>query len=594
MGISFATPLTNDQSEKFLELAKSLNKEQLIWISGYLAALSAQSSTSDKDQPGPIATSSATRAEMTILVGSRTGNGVALAKRASELAAEFGLDTTLKKMDDYNPRDLQAERNLLIIVSTHGEGEPPFAAKELHQFIFSKRVPKLENVNYAVLALGDSSYFHFCQTGKDFDVQLEVLGAKRLTEMAAFDVDFTASADSWLKAALPGFGGETTIQSGAHADNATTNLNSETYSKNNPYQAEILEKLNLHGRGSDRQTLHIELKTDFPFEPGDSAGIIPVNASALVNEVITVTGLNPNDEVAVNGVKRSLFDALKQEIELSRITVDVVKRMTESSPNSKLAEMAQSAEKLQEYIYGRDIADLFTDFPLTLSAQQLVMLLRPIQPRLYSVSSSPKATPGELHLTVGVVEYESRGRNHRGACSGYLSFLDPEEKRVPVFIQKNPDFRLPASDQTPIIMVGAGTGIAPYRAFVQHREKSQKPGKSWLFFGNRNFEHEFLYQTEWQRFLKSGALTKMNVAFSRDNENRVYVQHKMDENAAELYQWIEDGAHFYICGDMKKMAADVQNTLVSIIEKQGNKSKESAIEYVNQLQKQKRLQLDVY
>ncbi len=590
----FATPLTAEQFETFRLLTSSLNEVQLAWMSGYLAAVTAQNGVQIPAQVKNEINNSTGLSPITILYGSRTGNGEGLAKKAQKLAVEFGLTATIKNMDDYKPRDLQSEKNLLVIVSTHGEGEPPFAAKELHQFIFGKRASRLENVNFAVLGLGDSSYFKYCQTGKDFDLQLEKLGAKRLADAGNCDVDFQEAADQWLRSTLPLFTGSTVDKESASFDKNIDKTVSQNYSKKNPYQAELLEKINLHGRGSERQTLHIELDADLEFEPGDSAGIMPVNSSAIVNELLTATGLNSDEELEIKGLKTSLFDSLKQEFELSKITIDVIKRYLEFAPNEQLASIAQSQENLQEYLNGRDIVDLFNEFPVKLSAQDLIKLLRPLQPRLYSIASSPKANPGELHLAVSVVEYENGGRNHRGTCSNYLSDFEGNENKIPVFIEKNPNFRLPKNDETPIIMVGAGTGIAPYRAFVQHREQAEKQGKSWLFFGNRNFESEFLYQTDWQKFLKSGALSKMDVAFSRDTDKRVYVQHKLQENAIEIYRWLEDGAHFYICGDMKKMASDVQNTLVSIVENQGEMSYDSALDYVNKMQKEKRLQLDVY
>jgi len=589
----FTSPLSSDQFEVFSKLASSLSEVQLAWLSGYLAALTAQ-----KGIPAEIKTEAKPEAKtsfgaLTILYGSRTGNGEGLAKKAIKLATEIGLTATLKNMDDYRPRDLQTEKNLLVIVSTHGEGEPPFAAKELHDFIFGKRATRLENVKYAVLGLGDSSYFQFCQTGKDFDLQLEKLGATRLVDMIGCDVDFQETANLWLKSALAAFAGPSADKLSDTQVLNTDIIDQPAYSKKNPYQAELLEKINLHGRGSERQTLHIELDADLAFEPGDSAGIMPVNTSELVDEVLKATGLSREDVVEFKNVNTLLFDTLKREFELSKITVDVVKRYLEFVPNEKLASLSQSPDELQNYLYGKDIADLFNDFPVIMSAQDLIKLLRPLQPRLYSISSSPRSNPGELHLAVAVVEYQNKGRKRRGACSNYLLEFDAENK-LPVFIEKNPNFRLPENDETPIIMVGAGTGIAPYRAFVQHRENAVKQGKSWLLFGNRNFETEFLYQTDWQKYLKSGALSKMDVAFSRDTDKRVYVQHKLQENAAEVFRWLEDGAHFYICGDMKKMATDVQNTLISIIEKQGIMTNENALEYVNKMQKEKRLQLDVY
>jgi len=374
--------------------------------------------------------------------------------------------------------------------------------------------------------------------------------------------------------------------------------NEISYSKKNPFSASLLEKISLHGRGSARQTIHLELNTEdakeLTFLPGDSAGIIPLNSKGLINEVLRVTGLSGEAEIEVKGSKNTLFSALQSDFELSKITTDVVSRYMVFSPNDQLQKLVDNPNEYKEYLSQGDVVDLFQDYPAKLTSQDLIQLLRPLQARLYSISSSPKAYPGELHLTVGLVEFENNGRHKRGACSAYLSEIDVEKGNVKIFIESNPDFKLPENEQTPIIMVGAGTGIAPYRAFVQHREQGENPGKSWLFFGNRNFETEFLYQTEWHDFLKTGALTKMDVAFSRDGEKKVYVQDRLLEKASEVFQWLEDGAHFYICGDMKNMARQVQDTLVKIVEAQGRLSKENALEYVDRLERERRLQLDVY
>ena len=594
------SPLSQEQIELFNRLTASLNSEQLAWISGYLAGFSAQ-------KPGQLAGSTeaiAVPAEsrLTILYGSRTGNGEGLASRAMQQATELGIEATLKSMAGYKTRDLQSEKNLLVIVSTHGEGVPPFQARELYEFIHGKRAPKLDGVNFAVLALGDSSYFHFCKTGKDFDEQLEKLGAKRAVQRVDCDVDFETVADSWLKSTLPLFAGEKTTQTKpalqfSLADTAPI-LKKEAHTKKNPFLAPVFEKINLHGKGSDRQTLHIELNTDnapgLDYQPGDAAGVYPLNSPELVSEVLAVTGLNTGDFVVFNGVEKKLETALHRNVELSKITIDVVTRYLETYPNEALKNLSQQAEKFKEYLDGRDIVDLLQDYPTEITAENLIKILRPLQPRYYSISSSPKAFPGEIHLTVGLVKYHNAGRDKKGTCSTFLSDLSVEDEKVPVFIESNPGFRLPEEDQTPIIMVGAGTGIAPYRAFVQHRELAENAGKSWLFFGNRNFETEFLYQTEWQDFLKSGSLTRMDVAFSRDGNKKVYVQDRLWENGAEVFSWLEEGAHFYICGDMKNMARQVQDNLVKIVEKYGLLSREHAQEYVDNLEKDQRLQLDVY
>lgn len=597
-----ASPLTAEQQELFTQLCSTLNDVQLAWISGYLAAQTAQAiQTATPVSASATATNATDAAKtLTVLYGSRTSNGESLAKKALQWGDEFGIKVTLKNMADYTPRTLQSEENLLVIVSTHGEGEPPFAAKELHEYVFGKRAPKLENLHYAVLALGDSGYLHFCKTGKDFDEQLEKLGGKRLVPIIKCDVDFEEPASAWLRKTLAAFGSGEAQPVEKSFRLALPKDEKESaklrYTRTNPFSAPVFEKVFLHGRGSDRQTVHLELSVDasLKFEPGDAAGVLPVNAPGLVDEVLAITGLDASEKVTLGGREQTLREALTKELELSKLTPDVVERYRQLTGNDKLAELLEDTDKLQLYLDERDIVDLFADFPAKITATGFTEMLRKLQPRYYSIASSPLAYPDELHLTVGVVEYQQNGRNKRGTCSAYLSGIDTDNDHVPLFISSNPDFRLPADKGTPIIMVGAGTGIAPYRSFMQHREFIGNPGKSWLIFGNRNFETEFLYQLEWQRFLKSGALTKMDVAFSRDSDKKVYVQHKIAEHGAEIYRWLEDGAHFYLCGDRKKMAKDVQDTLTAVIAKEGSLSHDDATDYINRLQKEKRLQTDVY
>ena len=598
---TLSAALSSEQMDLLTKLTRSLNQEQQVWVSGYLAGFSA---IQNEVLSAPAESENFLNQKvLTILYGSRTGNGEGLAKKAMILAEAHGLKVTLKSMENYRPRDLQTEKNLLVIVSTHGDGVPPFSAQELHGFIFGKRAPKLDGVNFAVLALGDSSYFQFCKTGKDFDEQLEKLGAKREVPILTCDLDFEEPAEEWIKSTLVSFGGE--ILNGSKSFSTSSQTSSLTqisselpkYTRKNPFKAPVYEKITLHGKPSERQTLHLELAADdagLTYEPGDSAGVIPLNSKELVNEVLGVSALNGNVELEINGTKTTLYESLRRKFELSKITADVIKRYLALAPNPKLQKLIDKPGKLKEYLYGNDIVDLFRDFPAKVTAGDLAKLLRPIQPRSYSISSSPLACPGELHLTVSVVNYERSGRAKRGACSSYLSEVAVEEEHVPIFIESNPNFRLPKNEETPIVMIGAGTGIAPYRAFVQHREMSEKRGKSWLFFGNRNFETEFLYQAEWQNFLKSGALTKMNVAFSRDGSKKEYVQDRLIENSGELFRWLQEGAHFYICGDMNKMAGDVQKALVKIVEKEGALNNESAQDYITNLQKERRLQLDVY
>lgn len=594
------TPLTKEQQDQFNQLRSSINEVQTAWLAGYLAALTTAGQSSVNSQlpeaiPGqqePSAPATGAKTPLTILFGSRTGNGQSLANQIQQQASANGFEAKLKSMTDYKVRELQNEKNLLVVVSTHGEGEAPFEAKEVYDFIHSKRAPKLNGVQYAVLGLGDSSYFHFCKTGKDFDAKLAELGAHKVTSGAFLDVNFKDFAGAWINTALGAFGGVEMQPS--QASSATT-LPSEAFSAEKPLLAEVLDRVNLNGRGSDRQTIHLELATPgLSYEVGDAAGIISLNTNEIVNEVLRATTLSGDAEVEIKGAKTKLSHALKANVELSKLTLDVLQKYQAFHPQEKLNAVLNNQEVLKNFLYGRDVVDLLRDYPVKMTPQQLIDILRPLQPRLYSISSSPNAMPDELHLTVGVVEYENRGRLKKGTCSNYLADLDVENQKISVFIEKNPNFRLPKNPQTPIIMVGAGTGIAPFRAFVQERELQENAGDSWLFFGNRNFETEFLYQTEWQQFLKSGALSKLDLAFSRDSDQKVYVQHKLLENADEVYRWLQQGAHFYICGDRVKLAGDVQAALLKIIVEKGNFSIDEAQEYLNNLQKDKRLQLDVY
>ena len=602
---NITAPLSEEQISGFTDFVSSLNKEQITWVAGYLAGINAQLNQQVSNSPStatPVNTGE--KVVLTILYGSRTGNGEGLAKKAKEIAASKGLEVSLKNMADYKPKDLQHEKNLLVIVSTHGEGEPPFSAKTLHEFIYGNRAPKLDALNFAVLALGDSTYFHFCKTGKDFDEQLAVLGGKRIVPRIGCDVDFENAALEWLQSTIDTFAGSAAptdnqgvLQYRMVSDVKPSFKTTEKFSKKKPFLSPVLEKVLLHGKGSDRQTIHIELNADakgLEYEPGDAAAILPLNAQELIDEVIKITKIDSNEQVEIGGVKKTFAEALRRDVELSKITNDVIGRYLDFAPDQKLAVLRENPSDLKAYMEGRDIIDLMQDFPIEASAGEWILILRPLQPRYYSISSSPKANPGELHLTVGVVNFKNNGRVKHGACSTYLSEVRVENEYVPLYIESNPNFRLPEKEETPIIMVGAGTGIAPYRSFVQHRELAQNPGKSWLFFGNRNFETEFLYQTEWQDFIKTGALTRMDVAFSRDGEKKVYVQDRILEHSAEVFEWLQSGSHFYICGDMKKMAGDVQNALVQIAEKHGGMNTDAAKEYVDNLQKEKRLQLDVY
>jgi sulfite reductase (NADPH) flavoprotein alpha-component len=602
-------PLSDEQLKLLTELTNSLSPEQINWVSGYFTGLSGRGITTAT----PIAEKSSkaftfnaptvskpveTSKSLTILYGSRTGNGEGVAKQALKNAIAAGFDAKLKSMESYKNNDLKGETNLLVIVSTHGEGEPPFQAKTFHEFLHSKRAPRLEGVNFAVLALGDSSYLKFCQTGVEFDSRLEELGAKRILPRVDCDVNFRGQALQWITDSLAALN-DTKNETAATeivAEEAESETNNE-FGKHNPFKAQVLEKTFLHGRDSNRQTIHVEMSLEdsgLTYEPGDSLGVYATNPPELVEHLLQTVNLSPTETVKWENDTIALSDTLFKNYELTQITPDVLTRYEKLTGNDKIKQILTSHETVKEFIHGKDLVDLFTLFPEKLSADQFVSLLRPIQPRLYSISSSPLAYPDEVHLTVGVVKYKNGDRKKTGLCSVFLSDRTEENESAPVFVEKNNNFRLPENPQTPIIMVGAGTGVAPYRAFIQHRELDEKRGKSWLIFGNRHSESEFLYQLEWQRQLREGSLTRLDVAFSRDSDEKVYVQDRIREQGKLLYDWLENGAHFYVCGDMKKMAHDVNNALLEVIQLHGALSKEAAEAYVLSLQHQRRYQTDVY
>ncbi len=610
MGKNIFSPLSEEQSEWLSKLSASLSPEQINWVAGYFVGLSAQKTTAtprEKESVNkkltfkyipPQPTETKATKSVTILYGSRTGNGEAIAKLAEKIAKEEGFTPQLKNMDGYNLRQLKEEKNILLIVSTHGEGEPPFQAKEFYDFLHSKRAPKLDGVKFSVLALGDRSYLKFCQTGIDIDKRLEELGAQRAFDRVDCDVDFRKPALEWVNSSLSALSdSEVSAKKTSATIGEESNSNTSAFDKHNPFGAQVLEKTFLHGRGSKRQTLHVELSLEgsgLTYEPGDSLGVVATNPPELVDSLLKTVRLSPDETITSEKGPQSLREALFQNYELTNITPDVLSRYAQLTDNNSIREVLSSPGTLKEFVYGKDLVDLFTLYPEKLSPDQFVGLLRPIQPRLYSISSSPLAAPDEVHLTVGVVKYKKDDRTKTGLCSVFLSDRLEENESAPVFVEHNPNFRLPQNPETPIIMVGAGTGVAPYRAFVQHRELADKRGKSWLVFGNRYSESEFLYQLEWQKHLKQGTLSRLDVAFSRDSKEKVYVQHRLLEQGKLLFDWLENGAHFYVCGDMKKMAHDVHAALIQVIRTHGNLNKEAAEAYILNLQKQRRYQTDVY
>ncbi|PYF09105.1 assimilatory sulfite reductase (NADPH) flavoprotein subunit [Ureibacillus chungkukjangi] len=601
------SPFNEQQVQQLNEVFATLTQNQKIWLTGYLSATAlveplAANAPAGNEQPSnvvvlPTPVEKAPSKHITILYASQTGNAGGLAKKYGEQLKKAGFEVNVSSMSDFKTNALKKLDHLLVIASTHGEGEPPDNAISFHSYLYGKRAPKLDHVKFAVLSLGDSSYEFFCKTGIDFDEQLEKLGAQRLVNRVDCDLDYDEPAAKWFESVKEklqdGEVSQQTIQ-----ESAPTVLEASVeYTRKNPFNAEILEKINLNAVGSNKETIHLELSLEnsgITFEPGDSLAIYPTNNKGLVNTLISTLGFDAEKSVNVEDKEVTLKDALTNLLEITVLSKPVMQKIGEFTLNEEFHALLADRDSFKAYTHGRDLVDVVEKFaPFSWNEQSFVNVLRKLPARQYSISSSLAAYPEEVHVTIGAVRYEVDGRERLGVCSTDVADNLEIGDSVRVYVQKNPNFKLPADD-APIIMVGPGTGVAPFRSFIQEREERGAEGKSWLFFGDQHFVTDFLYQTEWQGWLKSGVLTKLDVAFSRDKEEKVYVQHKMQKHAAELFQWLEQGATFYVCGDKNHMAADVHNTLLHIIAEQGNKTEEQAKEYLDDLRKQKRYQRDVY
>ena len=597
------SPFNEQQLKQLNELYPTLTSYQKIWLTGFLSADQiAFNARSEKvtEEVSNIVASNVVTQTATVLYASQTGNSQHVAEKLAVRLNDAGVEVTVQSTGKFKTKDLKKLQNLFIVASTHGEGEPPDNAIQFHEYLFSKRAPKLDGLKFSVLALGDSSYEFFCKTGADFDEQLEKLGATRLVARIDCDVDYDDDAAKWIDSVVVAFeetSGSNKLHDQQVAASKTIAVGESIYSKKNPFYAEVLESIKLNGRGSNKHTQHIELSIEgsgLTFEPGDSLGIIPENDPELVKKLIEVLGFNRSDTVTVDGVQYSLQEALQKKFEITVLSKPLLVKLQSFTSNEQFKALTEDVD-WKEFAYGRDLVDVVEKYgPFKWEPQQLVDQLRKIPARLYSIASSQLANEEEVHLTIGKVQFEVDSRERFGVASGQVANRIEIGDKLAVYVHKNPNFKLPTNDETPIIMIGAGTGVAPFRSFVEERAERGVAGKSWLFFGEQHFMTDFYYQVEWQAWLKEGALSNLTVAFSRDQAEKIYVQHRLKEHAAEVYEWIQQGAVIYVCGDEKSMAGDVDRAIKEVVAEQGGKSLEEAKAFVEQLKQEQRYQRDVY
>ncbi|GGB40948.1 sulfite reductase [NADPH] flavoprotein alpha-component [Oceanisphaera marina] len=591
-----ASPLNEQQVHKLTQVAAELSATQLAWVSGYFYGISQQAGGIAAPA---LAANAQPAGKLTIIYASQTGNAKGVAEALQAKASANGVAVALYNAADYKVKQLKKETHVLLVASTNGEGEAPDDAIEFHKQLKAGKAGKLEGLNYGVIGLGDSSYEFYCQTGKDFDEYLSKAGAKPLLGRLDADVDYDAVCENWSEEAVA------LVKEALKSDAANevapvvplTHGATSLYNKKHPFTAELLTNQAITGRDSDRDVRHFEISlegSDLTYQPGDALGVWFSNDEQLVDALLAQTGVDASSEVIVDEQSLTIREALIHHYELTQGYASFVQAYSELTDAAKLRALVDDKAALREYCANHQILDIAREQQGQLTAEQLQASLRRLTPRLYSIASAQSEVEEEVHLTVGVVRFDQDGEARNGGASSYLADRLEEGGKVRVFVEHNDNFRLPANDDTPVIMVGPGTGIAPFRAFLQERDARDASGKNWLFFGNPHFTQDFLYQLEWQRYVKSGLLNKISLAFSRDQQEKVYVQHKLREQGGEVYAWLEQGAHFYVCGDANKMAKDVHQALIELVAEHGNKSREQAEDYVDALRAAKRYQRDVY
>lgn len=578
--------LRNAKIKLVNDLVADLSRDEIIWLNGYLTGLL---SKEGELQPTPVTAENTTAdkpsgpSKITLAYGTETGNAKSLAIKLAAKAKQAGVQVKLVSLDQYKLADLSKEEKFFVVISTQGEGEPPIGAKKFYDGLFTENI-SLPNMKYAVLGLGDTAYPLFCKTGEDVDAQMQKLGGGRLLPLQKCDVDYEEDANKWFDAALNSLKDANPSKPSATVAKAPSAAPPAPKAKGKQYyNGKILTNLNLNGRGSAKQTFHIEIGVEekVEYEPGDSLAIVPQNRKAVVEEIIRLTGVDRNAVLTTDKHSGTVEELLTKELNVCYLLTSTIKSYAaitgQEIPDTRM-----------------DLKDLLRIYPVKDAAQgiEVIKLLKYIAPRLYSISSSPSAHEGELHLTVGKHAFLLQDEQHFGLCSEFMGEL-AAGATIRFYIHKNRSFKLPSADKD-VLMIGPGIGIAPYRSFVAERDAQGATGRSWLFFGDRNFTTDFLYQTEWQSHLATGSLTKMNVAFSRDGEERLYVEHKLLQHSKEVFQWIEGGAHIYVCGEKGPLHEKVESALKQIIAQGKGASEEEAKKYFEELKKSGRYEKEVF
>ncbi|MEA3277288.1 MAG: flavodoxin domain-containing protein [Pseudomonadota bacterium] len=581
-----ATPLDELQFQRLLQAVQGFNATQLVWASGFLAG---------RSQPEPQATQIPDDPpRLTILYASQAGNARSVAELLAAGANARGLPHRLLSVADYRPRDLAKERLLVLVTSTQGEGEPPEAASELYRFVHGKRTPRLQDLQYTVFGLGDSSYEHFCQAARDFDRRLEALGAHRLRSRVEADVDFQPTADAWLPDVLEDVAGLLPERDAAVVP--LRGIGPGRIDRLHPFRAQVLDHRRITTPDAPADVRHLALGVDpsvFRYQPGDSLGVWFLNDPALVEEILSLTGLAEDETVSLDDGELTLAEALTRRLELTQLHPRVVRAWSDTSGAEALRSLSDRPEALRRFATEYQLVDLIAAYPAHPDAATLAGLLLPLQPRLYSIASSQAQFDDEVHLTVATLRYQAHGRTHLGGASGYLAERLGDDGHLEVYVAENPTFRLPEDDDTPVIMIGAGTGIAPFRAFLQHRAARGGRGRNWLIPGHRHFHRDFLYQTDWLAWRKEGLLRRITPAFSRDGQPTRYVQDRLREEGRALWDWLDQGAQVYVCGGTA-MEAGVRSVLADVAHAWGHLATDAAQEFVADLRAQGRYWRDVY